>query len=142
MQTEVNRQILIVLGIIFVLSAFSAVEPLFGRQEFVAEITWIDAARECRSDRSRIFGKRTRSTIPERSPSPYCGIIMSTHGSFKLPPDSFLSGGRRQILFDELKEGCTYEFTISGYGAELFEGSYASTSQHKYIRKAHQIGCE
>lgn len=130
-------------GLTLVMVGVVVVPNLFIRQTEVVVISWIDAARECRSYKSRKFEDvwpQYRSSVPERSFT-YCGMIMSDHGSFDLPETSWarLVGNSREVLFDTLHVGCAYKVVVSGPGIALEKGGAAS-NRPRTLRKAEPLG--
>ena len=124
-----NRLVIFMVGFSILMVSVVILPSLFIRQTEIVTMTRVDAARECRSRRSLKIWPKYRSTVPKQSIG-YCGLIMSDHGSFKLPETTWLNlwGTSREDLHDKLVVGCTYKVVVTGLGLELRKGQPMSNS--------------
>lgn len=104
----------------------------------------MDAPEYC-SSQSGMFSTRERSSAPERSEYGYCGAIYTTAGDYDVVEDwrwLLLDPGRSEIL-GELREGCRYRVTISGYPDKVEEGGATySHLVHRIRRVDELLGCD
>ncbi len=133
-----GKLIIAILSILAAGAFVMAAEPLFGRQTLVVEIEWIDAVEECSGSGGKaIFN--SRSDAPTRSGDSYCGFIQTSHGLIQLPEDSFLSQGPRKEMLHILRENCSFEIIVAGYGLDLYEGQPRHNRDPKTLRSIERV---
>lgn len=137
---SLNRFMLIVAGLCFVMVSVMVIPSLVMRQTEVVTITRIDAARECRSRKAFKIWQKFRSSKPQSSFT-YCGLIMSDHGSFDLPETTWLPlfGESREALHDRLTVGCNYKIVVVGPGIDLEMGG-AMSNRNRTLQSAVPLG--
>lgn len=124
--------------------AIPAVSMTLFRQTVLVTVTEIGAARSCKSTEARRsyrwLNPRFRSEVPSIGLI-YCGLIMTDHGSFKLPETTWLSvfEPSREELYDTLVEGCMFEITVRGAGPDLQLGN-ARSNRNRILAKAQRVG--
>ncbi|MEO9863051.1 MAG: hypothetical protein ABJO29_07290 [Yoonia sp.] len=113
-------------------------ESYWGRQTLLIEVKWIDAVDACTgSGGRRIFN--SRSAVPTRSGSHYCGLVRTSHGLIQMPEDGFLFPGNRKEFIDTLKLDCRFEVVVAGNGPDLYEGRPMHNRYFKTLRKIERV---
>ncbi|TNC42854.1 hypothetical protein FHG66_21230 [Rubellimicrobium rubrum] len=145
-----RRIVLVVGAFVVVIATLYASEFVVGRQTLTVRVLQADVPRYCREGHGSrglgkllgdlVSGRRGRDFAPPQAMT-YCGEVSSDHGDFKLPESTRLAFGpwRREALFDQLREGCLFEVTVSGYGADLRLGTW-STNRPKTLRRLRFVG--
>ena len=89
------------------------------RYVITVDVRTMDAPARCWEDiDSGLLSKKRRASrdfAPSRSYLGYCGVVMTTHGSFALPqtyPRPWL-GQTRAEVHDRLKRGCRYDLVVT-----------------------------
>ena len=136
-----RRLMYLFVGGLGVIAAFSLSQLVVGRQTVLAVVEQVDAPRSCRSDSHVLFGRKARDGVP-RSTMTYCGVIVTDHGGVRLPESNRFSfgSGSREALHDRLREGCTFEVGVSGWGFRLEPGGLPWSANNKILRSVRPIG--
>ncbi|MGL5009452.1 MAG: hypothetical protein ACRC6I_06185 [Paracoccaceae bacterium] len=104
--------------------------PYLLADDLVIRVELNDAAEDCVSRRSKLFGAAYRSEVPSHAVLAYCGIIRTDHGGFLLPETRFLwrlGVEERSVLDQRLTENSCYAVRAFGFGDTPRRGDAVAT---------------